>query len=66
MPIPLRYGFLIFICGAILWTPFFLCCLVQNEVDDDPEEEAKFLKRVEKWERIKQERIRKAKEMKFD
>ena len=66
VPHCIRYAIVLFMLTAPIYAFFFLMCCVQNDIDDDPEEEAKFLKRFEKWERRKQERLEEAKKMKWD
>ena len=66
IPHCIRYAVVLFMMTAPFYALFFLMCCVQNDVDQDPEEERKFLKRLDKWEKRKQMRLEEAKKMKWD
>ena len=45
---------------APIWTLFFYCCCLHNDEYDDPEDEKKFMKRFEKWEKRRTDRLAEA------
>ena len=65
VPLTIRYSIVLFMMVAPFQACIFYMCCIHNDEYDDPEEEAQFKLRAQKWENKRLDRLERVKKMKF-